>query len=230
MNYYVAHATSNEFVKSAGAARAHSSLVIGAPNFSAMICTVAHCYFMSREHTKHRFPSRSVGTMRFLFAFSAFAGVVGNSVHGLAINRGSVPLAVLGRFIMGFSSSEILHRQILLSCRPSHAVLQSSRLVYSRMIGIVVGLLTGCLAEAVPFTIKTFGIRSTQSASWLMLLLWLIHLIRVCAQFRHPRVDTSTIVAEITTDFSNFDQERLNVSFLGDPVGWVGVKMPAESG
>lgn len=184
MNYFAGHATTNSFVRSSGASPAYTSLVIGAPNLSALCVAIIHTLLVSKEYNAHRFPSNSVGLLRGLFAISCFFGVVGNVIHGIAVDRGSVPLAILGRFVFGFSSSEILHRQLVGACVPSHVVAQSARLVYSRITGILAGLLIGVLIEVVPFTVQSIGIRSMQTSSWLMVLFWLTHLIRTLVQFR----------------------------------------------
>jgi hypothetical protein len=128
-----------------------------------------------------------VRDLRRHFALSAVAAITGNIVHALAVNDGSVHMAMLGRFIFGFSSSEILHRHLVAACRPSQVVLQATRLVHARVLGIISGLALGCLAaEALPFTITSLGIRVVQSTSWIMAFLWLIHLVRILVQLRKP--------------------------------------------
>lgn len=102
------HATANSFVRSSGASSAFTSLVIGAPNLAAIIMALIHTMLVSNEYNAHRFPTDSVGLLRVLFALSCFFGIVGNVIQGMAMDIGSVPLAVLGRFLFGFSSAEIL--------------------------------------------------------------------------------------------------------------------------
>jgi hypothetical protein len=183
MNYFVSHATTDIFVNSAGTHPASSSLVIGAPNLSAILIAIVHCISLSKDQSV---PVHDVGFLRSHFALSSIAAIAGNVVHALAVNDGSVHMAILGRFIFGFSSSEILHRQLVAACRPSQVVVQAARLFYFRVFGIISGLVLGCLAEAVPFTITSLGIRAMQSASWTMAFLWLIHLVRVLVKLRKP--------------------------------------------
>lgn len=184
LNYFMVHANANSFVKSSGLSPAYTSLVIGAPNLAAILAAFIHTMLISNEYNAHRFPTNSVGLLRALFAFSCFAGLLGNVVHGLAVDLSSVPLAVLGRFLFGFSSAEILHRQLVGACVPSHVVAQSARLVHSRIAGLLCGILLGVIMEVIPFTVRSIGIRWMQTSSWLMVTIWFVHFVRVLVHFR----------------------------------------------
>jgi hypothetical protein len=209
MNYFVAHATTDIFVHSAGSHPASTTLVIGAPNLSAILIAMLHCIFLSRDQ------SVPVHDLKSHFALSAIAAITGNIVLALAVNNGSVHMAMLGRFIFGFSSSEILHRHLVAACRPSQVVLQATRLVHARVLGIVSGLVLGCLAAAVPFTVTSLGIRAVQSTSWIMAFLWLIHLVRVLIQLRKP----SEVVDEhLKSSHEAVDEEGDTVTSVGSEV------------
>lgn len=78
----------------------------------------------------------------------------------------------------------ICSRQLVGAVVPSHVVAQSARLVYSRITGLLSGILLGVFIEVVPFTVATIGIRWMQTSSWLMVMLWFIHFIRTLVQFR----------------------------------------------
>jgi hypothetical protein len=179
MNYFISHATTNTFVKAVGAPDAHTAVVIGAPNVSALISAAFHCWLASRETGTNR--SRySRGTVKTLLFLSAFVGVLGNGIHALAIDRSSVPLALLGRLLIGFSSCEILHREVVTSCVSSHVVLESARLALFRVCGSAVGLLLGSAYLAIPIAVQRFGhARQLQGPSWIMMLAWFSQLVRV---------------------------------------------------
>jgi hypothetical protein len=180
MNYFVVHATTSAYVMATGMPSVYSAMVIGAPGLSAIIAALFHCFFLSRESATPRL--RTI-LFRRLFLFSAFMGMVGNIVHARGVDRGSVHLAVLGRFLMGFSSAEILHRQLLATCLPSRVVSEAAHLVRFRVVGVVCGLFLGSATETVPIKIVRLGVRALQSASWLMVLLWAIHFVRILFQF-----------------------------------------------
>lgn len=203
------HANSNSFVRSSGASPANTSLVIGAPNLAAIIAALIHTTLVSNEYNAHRFPTNSVGLLRALFAFSCLFGILGNVVHGLAVDVGSVPLAVLGRFLFGFSSAEILHRQLVGACVPSHVVAQSARLVHSRISGLLCGILLGVTMEVVPFTVRSIGIRWMQTSSWLMVTFWLVHFVRVLVHFREIDLRQANEIINGTIDASETHGDNL---------------------
>lgn len=187
MNYFLFHATTSAYVMATGLPAVHSATVIGAPCLSAILIAVFHCFLLSGESTSYNF---STILFRRLFLLSAFMGIVGNVIHAHGVNSGSVEYAVLGRFLLGFSSAEILHRQLLRTCLPSHIVSEAALLVRSRVGGIVCGLLVGSLAETIPIRIERLGARAFQTTSWLMAILWAVHFLQILFRFT-PRVTTN---------------------------------------
>ena len=187
MNYYIAHATTNTFVASTGAPYAYSSIVIGAPNLAALLIVIFHCVILSGDSSSHgRRASVNVRLVWKLLIFSGFAGVAGNIINGVAIDRQSIRLALLGRFIVGFSSAEILHRQLVLAFWPSQVIPATAKVVFCRIIGTLLGLALGICTELVPLRF-TIGVRSMRFASWLMALLWAAHIVRLLLQFHRKR-------------------------------------------
>lgn len=187
----MSHATTSIFVKAAGAPSAYSAIIIGAPNLSAGLVAILHCWHGSRESstaTQGRFRTKS---LRRFMIFGSIMGIVGNAVHAYAINRSSVMMSIAGRFCLGFSAAEILQREIMTSCIPAHVVSESAHLMLSRVAGVATGLFLGA-TSAVPIAIQMMGVgvafsphaRQLQSASWLMTILWLVHLVRVLVQIR----------------------------------------------
>lgn len=201
------HANTNSFVRTAGKSSAYTSLVIGTPNLAAILVAFVHTWLVSKEYNAHRFPSNSVGLLRTLFAISCFFGILGNVIHGMALDIGSVSLAMLGRFFFGLSSAEILSRQLVGACVPSHVVAQSARLVSSRTSGLLTGILLGVFIEMIPFTVRSLGIRWLQTSSWLMVSLWFVHFVRVLVYFRATDLpsDNEIIRGSIDTDVPRGD-------------------------
>lgn len=178
MNYYVVHPTTITFVTAVGSPSAHSALVIGAPSLAALMSALLHCYVLSGDRN-------DVRSLRWLFLLASLLGFAGNCVHVYGVCMECIPLAVLGRFIMGFSCSEILHRNIVASLLPhNRVVVETAILVQTQVLGLLSGLMIGTLAEFLPYHIKGWGIRSLSSASWLMALLWFGQLGFVCAFFK----------------------------------------------
>lgn len=182
MNYFIVHPTTITFITAIGSPGAHSALVIGAPSVAALLSALLHCYILSGGS---KAPMASVSSLRWLFLIAACFGVAGNAGHVYGVWENSISYAILGRFVMGFSCSEILNRNIVAGFLPVHGVVtETAILVHVQVLGMLLGLTVGTLAEFLPFRIAGWGTRSLSSSSWLMGLLWFIHLIHVCICFR----------------------------------------------
>jgi len=181
MNYFVVHPTTITFIKAIGSAPAHSALVIGAPSVAAFLSALLHCYVLSGVN---KAPLRNLPSLRRLFVLASFLGAVGNGVHVYGVWNLSIAYSILGRFIMGFSCSEILHRNIVASFLPvNRVVTETAILVQMQVFGLFLGLSVGTLAEFLPYHIKGWGVKSLSSSSWLMALLWFIQFFWVCICF-----------------------------------------------
>jgi hypothetical protein len=116
MNYYLSHTTTCSFLKAIGSKTAHSATIIGSPNVTAILVTLIHCAFAARgAHLQ-------LTTLKCLMVFAALMGVAGNALHAVAIDRSSAELAIVARLLIGFCSADIIHREILSACLPSHIV------------------------------------------------------------------------------------------------------------
>lgn len=183
MNYFTAHATSNIFVISTGSSSALAATIIGVPNIASLLMTLFHCFVLSGEPSSSR-PRHNVRLYRVLFGFASIVAVIGNLIHSHAVNIGSVRTAILGRFVLGLSTTEILQRQILSACNPSSIVGESASLVHSRVAGTAMGLFFGACVEALPLAVNTLDVRFLRSTNWVLIVLWTLLLVTVCLRFR----------------------------------------------
>lgn len=102
---------------------------------------------------------------------------MGNVVHVYGARTGSISFSILGRFIVGFSCSEIIHRNIVASLLPhNRIVFETAMLVQTQVLGFLLGMMLGTLAEFLPYHMRGWGIRSLSSSSWLMAFLWFLQL------------------------------------------------------
>jgi hypothetical protein len=143
-----------------------------------------HCWYGSNEISLSEQSRFSTKAIRGFTIFGAVMGVFGNAVHGYAMDRSSVLLAIVGRLCVGFSCAEILQREVMSMSGPALVIAESGRLLLARITGAVVGLMIGGLS-AIPMNdvlSENIGIvysphtRRVQFASWLVMVLWLIHL------------------------------------------------------
>ena len=194
MNYYVVHPTTITFVKAIASPAAHSALIIGAPSLSALFSALCATYVLSGDS---KAPLKSFKSLRWLFIVASFFGVSGNVLHVYGIWQNSVPLAVLGRFVLGLSSSDILHRHIVANCLPmpvNRIVSETATLVQAQVVGMTLGFLVGTLAEYLPYHITGWGVKSLSSSSWLMALLWFVQLVLLCFYFTVNRLVSKEII------------------------------------
>ncbi|GAX09289.1 hypothetical protein FisN_17Lh037 [Fistulifera solaris] len=183
LNYFVAHATSNIFVMSTGSSSALAATIIGVPNVAAMLVTFFHCLILSNQPNSHR-QHNNARLLRGLFALASFFAIIGNIVHAHAINIGSIRLAILGRFVFGLSTTEILQRQLLFTSGHRFIVSESASLVISRIAGTISGLFLGACIEALPLLVNSLDVRFLRAGNWLLIVTWLLLLIAVCMRFR----------------------------------------------
>jgi hypothetical protein len=172
MNYFVVHPTAVPFVLDTTANTAYSAIIIGAPTISAIVISLIHCHVLSEQTSMGRRPDqKSLRLFRNLFFFSAFAAIVGNIVHARGIAHESIPHAVLGRFLLGFASSDIVQRQFIGSLMPLPLIAaESARLAHVQIVGQLVGLLFGSL-------VAWTGVLA--SGNWFMALFWIAYCIFV---------------------------------------------------
>jgi hypothetical protein len=183
MNYFMVHATTAIFVKAVDAPSSYSALIIGIPNISAAIVAAIHCWYGTNAPitVQGRFGPDLV--RRFLMLGCA-SGAVGNAIHAMAYERGSIAWSLFGRFVVGLSLTEIVFRDVVASCPPSQIVSESARMILAKVAGVVGGLTLGTM---IPLWMDFVGVgdalnlraRRLQLAPWLLALLWLVHGARI---------------------------------------------------
>jgi hypothetical protein len=142
--------------------------------------------------------------------FGTLMGMIGNGIHGYAINKSSIMWAIFGRLCLGFSSAEILQRELTSMCVPVHVIAESGKLTMSKMIGSSLGLLIGTLS-AIPIAVQTLDLgrvfsphtRQLQWSSWMMMTFWLIHLLVILGQCRVKEKGDTLLVGRITSKPKN---------------------------
>lgn len=168
--------------------------------------------------------------------FGTFMGMIGNGIHGYAINKSSIMWAIVGRLCFGFSSAEILQRELMSMCVPVHVIAESGKLTMSKMIGSALGMTIGTLL-AIPIAVQTLDIgrvfsphtRQLQWSSWMMMAFWSIHLLVILIQCRvkgvfstpHERQvlskQNSSITKEQVAASKSSDSESSSSAVIGSP-------------
>ena len=191
------HPTATTFVEAAGANAAYSAAIIGAASFSAILAAVLHCNILV-GHTNSRQGELSTTPYKGLLIFSAVAAISGNIVQARGISKLSVPIAVLGRFVIGFGAADIVHRQFVIAfLQPGLIVAESARLVQFHATGLVAGFFIGSLVELAPFRSVRYGVQSLQMSNWIMVALWFFHLCRLLFSTSATKCQQSSLYEKV---------------------------------
>lgn len=212
-------------MKTAGSPASYSAFLIGVPNLSAIIMALIHCWYGATRDVAVLNSSRfSFHAVKRFLIFSAFMGMIGNGIHGYAINRSSIVWAIVGRLCFGFSSAEILQRELTSMCVPAHVVAESGKLTMSKSIGASLGITIGTIF-AIPIAVQTLDIgrvfsphtRQLQWSSWMMMAFWFVHLLVIAVKCRvkekHSTLPHSQIVLKQKDPRSN---EQVDASKASD--------------
>lgn len=213
MNYYIAHSTATAFVLGVGAHSAHSASIIGAASFGALFAALVQLRGMSQEVERSGPGMLTTGYFRHRFLlFSAFP-IIGNVLHAIAVSEGSIVLAVFGRFLIGFGSAELLHRQLLSSCLPApHVVFESANLVHSHVFGVFCGLAIGGFLALFDVKVNVATISSLHSGSYFMASCWFFHWIQLFRLFQESSVSEPGQRSHEDIDFQDVYEVSLGES------------------
>jgi hypothetical protein len=205
MNYYIAHSTATAFVLGVGAHSAHSALIIGAASLGALVAALVQLRGMSQEVERSGPGLLTTGYFRHRFLlFSAFP-IIGNILHAVAVSEESVLLAVFGRFLIGFGSAELLHRQLLSCCLPApHVVFESANLVHSHVFGVFCGLAIGGFLALFDVKVNVATISSLHSGSYFMACCWFFHWVQL---FRLFQESSATEAGRSSPNYDDIDGE-----------------------
>jgi hypothetical protein len=89
---------------------------------------------------------------------------------------------ILGRFILGFSGAEIVHRQFIVCFLPASLIVaESARLVQFQASGQVFGLFVGSLMELCVAQVEPAHVGPIRAVNWFMMCLWTIHMLLIVA-------------------------------------------------
>jgi hypothetical protein len=154
---------------------------------TALLVTLVHSAIASRRaHIE-------LTTLKCLMLFASLMGVAGNALHAIAIDRGSAELAVAGRLLIGFCSADIIHREILSACLPSHVVSEAARNGIFKVAGVLSGLFFASAYMAIPNVLEQFDhSRQLQLPNWFMTILWFVQSIRVLIELRFPKASSGS--------------------------------------
>jgi hypothetical protein len=187
VNYYIVAPTANQYAIYLGTDAAYGATLIGASSFSALF----GAFLYSVWSTKASF--------RSALLFSALCPCIGNLLYALAISYYSMPLALLGRVLVGFGSAEVVNRQLISTCVSfQHMTKACALFVTASAVGMSLGPLIAGFLDAfagrdrkvdlhLPF-MPAGGIvyNHVTAPGIIMFLIWFLQIIMLLFLFSEP--------------------------------------------
>jgi hypothetical protein len=172
-----------------------------------------HCYLLS-GHTDAKSVNFNFAPYRRLLLFSSVAAIAGNIVQAHGISQSSVPIAVIGRLVLGFGSADIVHRQFVVAfVPPSLIVAESARLFLLQVMGLISGLLIGSLVQLAPFRVVQYGVHSFQRSNWIMVVLWFIQFCHLLFGGRRTEGSKNKVYQKMKSgDIAEIDYQAIAVN------------------
>ncbi len=167
MNYYNIMPSAANLSCSLGWKYAHSALLIGSTNVTTLFAIFYHTY---RINAQKDFSYKNT------FLFSAICPLIGNIMYAKSYNYKSFAMAIAGRLLIGFSSIELVNKQVIVTFSPKNdLVTEFSAMRVAQMGGILLGILIGTLYSSE--TILEFvgdQINTVTMSSYLMAFSWFL--------------------------------------------------------
>eukprot|EP00977_Amphora_coffeiformis_P001372 scaffold286_cov169-Amphora_coffeaeformis.AAC.16 len=209
VNYYCVAPNANRYAILLGHDGAYGATLIGASSFTAIFAAFTYSWW----YTKLSFKSALI--------FSSICPMIGNLLYSLALSYRSMSMAIMGRFLCGFGSAEVVNRQLISACVSFERMARASALfVASSAAGMSIGPLMGSVFDMIsgrdvavdielPF-LPSGGIiyNHVTGPGFFMALLWAIQLVVLVFLFQEPkRVNVSGSRHKV------FDADPITISF-----------------
>eukprot|EP00557_Chaetoceros_sp_GSL56_P013616 CAMPEP_0176477098 /NCGR_PEP_ID=MMETSP0200_2-20121128/426_1 /TAXON_ID=947934 /ORGANISM="Chaetoceros sp., Strain GSL56" /LENGTH=1108 /DNA_ID=CAMNT_0017872855 /DNA_START=1 /DNA_END=3324 /DNA_ORIENTATION=+ len=141
MNYYVILPSAASYCYNLGWKHAHSALLIGIWNISALItmlcCSYYWLYLQSNSANRY---------FKTIFILASVCSLIGNVCYAKAYEYGSLLIALFGRLLTGLSSLDSINKHLIVHHQlHNDAQEELSNLKLTQIAGMAIGILTGCL-------------------------------------------------------------------------------------
>ena len=184
MNYYIVMPSASSFCTSLGGRHAHSFILIGALNMTSFLMFVL-------QTTKPSYcwaEKNSIGlndpitSHHRLLLFCAAFGIIGNFAYSIAYHYGSIPLAILGRLLAGFSCSDLVNKRLLVTLVSSDALIsETARLQTMCFYGVALATLFASVFYFLEYSFAVgnfnFTLHFFTLPGYIMSILWFMQVI-----------------------------------------------------
>lgn len=141
MNYYIILPSAASFCGELGWKHAYAAWLIGVWNISALIFL-----FYGSYHWFCLQPMSRNCYVKAIFTFGCVCSFLGNMLYAKAYEHGSFIIAILGRLLTGFSSMEVINKNMVMHYQINDGTqTEITVLKLLQMVGMVMGMLIGSL-------------------------------------------------------------------------------------
>ena len=179
MNYYIVGPSSVDYANTLGVHDAMSGLIIGAMPWAALISAVIFSVWSNKSY---RSPLLASGVLL----------ITGNMLYSSAYRRGSILMALGGRFLTGLGGPRSMNRRYIADTTPlAYRTAANAAFGTATALGAAVGPAVAVLLGNFDFSFDlplygTLYFNSMTGPGYLMSALWIIYLILTICLFREP--------------------------------------------
>eukprot|EP00977_Amphora_coffeiformis_P012038 scaffold2974_cov181-Amphora_coffeaeformis.AAC.6 len=136
INYYIVAPTANHYAIHLGMDGAFGATLVGASSLAAIFAAFLYSWWYT------------LFSFRSALLFSAICPCIGNLLYALAISYRSMPMAMLGRLLVGFGSAEVVNRQLISACVSFDSITSASAyFVAASAAGMSIGPLMAAILD-----------------------------------------------------------------------------------
>ena len=208
MNYYIIVPSAVSFCHRLDSTYTHSVFLVCAPCVSCLIVSFLSLRADTKNYQKTTFYTH--------LALSALFPLLGNVIYTIAYERRDLWCGVIGRFIIGLFSSDVINKQSLVENSGINTI--ASEMVVLRktqLISIFLGLLVGAMLDFeekhIDMYHHVFTISFETLPAYVMFVLWTLQLLALIL-LPMPRTDREDIkwstnnYVDLTTSLSDQDE------------------------
>lgn len=176
VSMYAALPTAGTYARTLGSSPAMSGLLIGGAPFAGMFSAVIYSWL-----------SNQGGFKRSLILASSIC-MSGNLVYALAATYGSIIVALMGRFIIGFGGARAVNRRYISDCAPkSELLMRSAHFVTASALGMSAGpALAALVNRFAPVRVGDLYFDNRTNTSWTLFAVWALYIMVLIRCFAEP--------------------------------------------
>jgi hypothetical protein len=174
-NYYIASPSATAYVNALGRNDALSATLIGAMPFAALLTSFPYSWW-----TNYSFKEPLIFTVVVLG--------VGNLLYASALKTGSLNMALLGRFLMGFGHQRTINKRFMADTIPAtHKTAVSSGFSICQAAGMSLGPGIAIALGLIDVEIGPFIFNALTLPGYFMFAVWFIYALFLIVLFRDPK-------------------------------------------